>query len=86
MVGSSTAYSYVNCALLPTLPTRTSIFAASVSVPLADSVSAVELLLYSHVTPAALKSELRVTRKLAFSILVPSADSAVHKKKNGKWQ
>ena len=49
------------------------------SVPLADSVSKVELLLYSHVTPAALKSERRVTRMLAFSSLVPPADSAVHK-------
>ena len=49
------------------------------SVPLADSVSAVKLLLYSHATPAALKSELRVTRMLAFSTLVPPTDSAVHK-------
>ena len=83
MVWPSTVYSYVNCTLLPTLPTRTSTIAASVSVPLADSVSAVEFLLYFHVTPAALKSELRVTRKLAFSTLVPLTDSAVHKEEEG---
>ena len=49
------------------------------SVPLADSVSAVKLLLYSHATPAALKSEWRTARILAFSTLVPPADSAEYK-------
>ena len=53
------------------------------SVPLADSVSAVKLLLYSHATPAALKSEWRIARMLAFSTLVPPTDSAVHKEEEG---
>ena len=65
---------------LPLLPTRTSTTAAWVSVPLADSVSAVELLLYCHVTPAALTSILDPTFKLAFSTLLPPTDSAVHKR------
>ena len=66
--------------LLPLLPTRASTTAAWVSVPLADSVSAVELLLYCHVTPAALTSALDPTRRLAFSTLVPPTVSAVHKR------
>ena len=66
--------------MLPFVPTRASIFAGWVSVPLADSVSAVELLLYSHVTPAALMSDWRTTCKLAFSNLVPPTDRAVDKK------
>ena len=70
----------MNRTLLPFRPTRTSISAAWVSVPLADSVSAVELLLYSHVTPAALKSDRLVTCKLACSTLVPPTDRAVDKK------
>ena len=70
----------MNRTLLPFLPTRTSTSAAWVSVPLADSLSAVEPNLYCHFTPAALKSKGDVTRKLAFSTLVPPTDSAVHKR------
>ena len=74
--------------MLPFLPTRTSTSAASVRVPLADSLSAVEFLLYFHLTPDALKlarcimSERRIARSLAFSTLFPPADSAEHKKRN----
>jgi len=49
------------------------------------SVSAVEPNLYCHFTPAALKSEGDVTRKLAFSTLAPPTLSAVHKRRFICW-
>ena len=52
-------YLYVKRTLLPFLPTRTSTTAAWVSVPLAESLSLAEFLLYFHLTPDAVKVERR---------------------------
>ena len=59
VVEAATSYLYVKCTLLPFLPTSTSTTAAWVSVPLAESLSLAEFLLYFHCTPDALTLERR---------------------------
>ena len=79
MVGLSTVYLYVKHTLLPFVVTSTSTTAAWVSVPLAESLSLAEFLLYFHLTPDAVKVERCAYGLLALSTLVPPTDSAEYK-------